>query len=62
MFALAGSLPQIKRLYVYDWSGGTTSTRFDAGLTNSREQPRAGYIVVCRQLHAANCGVKIASN
>ncbi len=62
MFALAGSLPQIRRLYVYDWSGGTTSTRFDAGLTNSREQPRAGYVVVCRQLHAANCGVKIASN
>jgi hypothetical protein len=62
MFALAGSLPQIKRLYVYDWTGGTSSTRFDAGLTNSHEQPRAGYVVVCRQLHAANCGVKIASN
>ncbi len=62
MFALAGSVPQVKRLYVYDWSGGTSSTRFDAGLTNSREQPRAGYIVVCRQLHAVNCGVKIASN
>jgi hypothetical protein len=62
MFALAGSVPQIKRLYVYDWSGGTSSTRFDAGLTNSHEQPRAGYVVVCRQLHAANCGVKIASN
>jgi hypothetical protein len=62
MFALAGSLPQIKRLYVYDWSGGTSSTRFDAGLTNVHEQPRAGYVVVCRQLRGANCGVKIASN
>jgi hypothetical protein len=62
MFALTGSVAQIKRLYVYDWSGGTSSTRFDAGLTNSHEQPRAGYVVVCRQLHAANCGVKIASN
>jgi hypothetical protein len=62
MFALAGSVAQVKRLYVYDWSGGTSSTRFDAGLTNSHEQPRAGYVVVCRQLHAANCGVKIASN
>jgi hypothetical protein len=62
MFALAGSVAQIKRLYVYDWSGGTSSTRFDAGLTNDHEQPRAGYVVVCRQLHAANCGVKIASN
>jgi hypothetical protein len=63
MFALAGALPQIKRVYVYDWTKGTSAyTRFDAGLTNSREQPRAGYVVVCRQLRAASCGVKIASN
>jgi len=62
MFALAGSVPQIKRLYIYDWNGGTASTRFDAGLTNAREQPRAGYVVVCRALRAAKCGVKIASN
>jgi len=63
MFALAGALPQIKRLYVYDWSKGTTSSiKFDAGLTNAHEQPRAGYVVVCRQLHAAKCGVKIAGN
>jgi hypothetical protein len=63
MFALAGALPQIKRLYVYDWTRGTSSyTRFDAGLTNAKEQPRAGYVVVCRQLRAAKCGVKIASN
>jgi hypothetical protein len=63
MFALAGALPQIKRLYVYDWTKGTAaSTKFDAGLTNAREQPRAGYVVVCRQLRAARCGVKIASN
>ncbi len=63
MFSLAGALPQVKRLYVYDWTRGTSGyTRFDAGLTNAREQPRAGYVVVCRQLHAANCGVKIASN
>jgi hypothetical protein len=62
MFALAGSVPQIKRLYIYDWNGGTASTRFDAGLTNAREQPRAGYVVVCRALRAAKCGVKTASN
>jgi hypothetical protein len=62
MFALAGSVPQIKRLYIYDWNGGTASTRFDAGLTNAREQPRAGYVVVCRALHAARCGVRIAGN
>jgi len=62
MFGLAGSLPQVKRLYIYDWTGGTSSTRFDAGLTNPRGRPRAGYVVVCRALHAAKCGVKIASN
>ncbi len=62
MFAVAGAHPQIKRMYIYDWTGGTSSTRFDAGLTNAHEQPRAGYVVVCRQLHAAKCGVKIASN
>ncbi|HSZ14751.1 MAG TPA: hypothetical protein VK790_12025 [Solirubrobacteraceae bacterium] len=63
MFSLAGALPQVKRLYVYDWTRGTSGfTRFDAGLTNAKEQPRAGYVVVCRQLRAAKCGVRIASN
>jgi hypothetical protein len=62
MFALAGAHSQIKRLYIYDWNGGNSSTRFDAGLTNAHEQPRQGYVVVCRQLHAGNCGVRIASN
>jgi hypothetical protein len=62
MFTLAGEHPQIKRLYIYDWSGGVASTRFDAGLTNAKGQPRAGYVVVCRQLHAANCSVKVADN
>lgn len=62
MFGLAGSLPQIKRLYIYDWNGGTASTRFDAGITNAHEQPRAGYVVVCRQLHAAKCGVRTVDN
>ncbi|MCW3019007.1 MAG: hypothetical protein JWN10_1315 [Solirubrobacterales bacterium] len=62
MFSLASALPQIKRLYVYAWTGGTNSTRFDAGLTNVHEQPRAGYVVVCRQLHAAKCNVKTVKN
>ena len=29
---------------------------------NAREQPRAGYVVVCRQLRAAKCGLKTARN
>ncbi len=62
MFSLAGAHSQIRRLYIYDWNGGTSSTRFDAGLTNAHEQPRQGYVVVCRELHASNCGVRIASN
>jgi hypothetical protein len=63
MFAVAGAVPQVKRLYIYDWTGGYASTRFDAGLTSAHHQPRAGYVVVCRQLHAAHCGgVKLARN
>ncbi|HUB35273.1 MAG TPA: hypothetical protein VL972_00475 [Solirubrobacteraceae bacterium] len=63
MFAVAGAVPQIKRLYIYDWTGGVTSTRFDAGLMNAHDQPRAGYVVVCKALHAARCsGFKLAKN
>jgi hypothetical protein len=62
MFRLAGVLPQVKRLYVYDWTGGVDSTRFDAGLTNTHEQPRPGYVIVCKQLRAAHCNVKTVKN
>ncbi len=62
MFAVAASEPQITRLYIYDWTGGTSSTRFDAGLMNAQYQPRPGYVVVCRHLHAARCNVKVADN
>jgi hypothetical protein len=62
MFAVAGSIPQIKRLYVYDWTGGGSSTRFDAGLMNAHDQPRPGYVVVCKQMRAAKCNVKTVKN
>jgi hypothetical protein len=62
MFGVAASQPQIKRLYIYNWLGGTNSTRFDAGLTNAHEQPRAGYVVVCKQLRAVSCSAKLARN
>jgi hypothetical protein len=62
VFSIARSQRQISRLYLYDWTGGNASTRFDAGLMNAREQPRAGYVVVCRELHAAKCSVKTARN
>jgi hypothetical protein len=62
MFSVAASLPQIKRLYIYDWSGGIPSTRFDAGLTDNHHRPRPGYVVVCRQLHAAKCNVRVSSH
>jgi hypothetical protein len=60
-FALAGAVPHVTRLYIYDWTGGVNSTRFDAGLMNAHDQPRAGYVVVCRQLHGAKCNVKTSS-
>ncbi len=61
-FGVAASNPRIKRLYIYDWTGGTASTRFDAGLTNAHYKPRPGYVVVCKQLHAAHCNVKTVDN
>jgi hypothetical protein len=62
MFAVASSQRQIKRLYIYDWTGGTASTRFDAGLMNAHDQPRQGYVVVCKQLHGAKCNVRTVKN
>jgi hypothetical protein len=62
MFGVASSVPRIKRLYVYNWVGGTPSTRFDAGLMNAHYKPRVGYVVVCKQLHAAHCNVGTVDN
>jgi hypothetical protein len=62
MFKIAASSSRVRRLYIYDWTGGYSSTRFDAGLMNAKYEPRPGYVVVCKQLHAANCNVKVAKN
>jgi hypothetical protein len=62
MFGVAASNLRIKRLYIYDWTGGTPSARFDSGLMNAHYQPRPGYVVVCKQLHAAHCNVKTVRN
>jgi hypothetical protein len=63
MFALAGISSRITRLYIYDWSGGNSRTRFDAGLTDVHHRPRAAYLIVCRELHASGCGnVRISSH
>ncbi len=62
MFSVAASQSRIKRLYIYDWTGGNASTRFDAGLTDSHHVPRPGYVVVCKKLHGAKCNVKRISN
>jgi hypothetical protein len=58
MFNVAASQSRIKRLYIYDWTGGTTRTRFDAGLTDNHHVPRPGYVVVCKKLHGAKCNVR----
>ncbi len=62
MFGVAASTPRIKRVYIYNWVGGTPSTRFDAGLMNAHYKPRPGYVVVCKQLRAAHCNVKTVEN
>ena len=62
MFAVAASQPQIKRLYIYNWIGGNSSTRFDAGLMNAHDQPRPGYVVVCQAAARREVRVKTASN
>jgi hypothetical protein len=61
MFAIASSQSRIKRLYIYDWTGGTSSTIFDSGLTDAHHHPRPGYVIVCAHLHAAHCNVKVSS-
>jgi len=58
VFGLAGSHAKIKRLYLFDWTGGTPRTRFDAGIMDARYRPRPGYVVLCRALHAARCNVR----
>ncbi len=59
--ALAASQSgQIKRVYLYNWTGGNASSRFDAGLTDAHDRPRAGYVALCRALHAAGCAVTIS--
>jgi hypothetical protein len=60
-FGLAAAFSQVKRLYLYNWTGGVGSSRFDAGLTDSRNRPRLGYVIVCRHLHGAKCGVHVSS-
>jgi len=62
VFALAGAHAQIKRLYIFDWTGGTAKTRFDAGLMDARYRPRPGYVSVCRALHAAHCVVRTVND
>jgi hypothetical protein len=60
MFRLAGSNSRIKRLYIFQWSGSTEAVRFDAGLMDPNYNPRPGYVVVCKQVHAAKCNVKVS--
>jgi hypothetical protein len=63
MFRLAGISSRIRRLYIYDWHGGTSATRFDAGLTDVHYRPRPGYLTVCVRLHASGChSVRISSH
>jgi hypothetical protein len=51
---------RIKRVYLYNWTGGTASSRFDAGLTDSHHRPRPGYVALCRAVHAHHCAVSVS--
>ena len=62
MFNVAAAHAKIKRLYIYDWTGGTAKTRFDAGLTDAHDVPRPGYVVVCKKLRGAKCNVKTSNH
>ena len=62
MFALAGVARRSSACTSTTGPAAPARTRFDAGLMNAHEQPRAGYVVVCKALHAAKCNVKIARN
>jgi hypothetical protein len=62
MFNVAAGHAKIARLYIYDWTGGNASTRFDAGLTDNHHVPRPGYVVVCKKLHGAKCNVKTSAH
>src|SRR6202046_531087 len=62
MFKIASSNSRIKRLYIFQWSGASGSARFDAGLMDPKYNPRPGYVIVCKQLHAANCRVKTSKS
>jgi hypothetical protein len=54
MFSLARSNRRIKRLYIFQWTGGNPAQeRFDAGLVNPPNglgKPRCGWYVVAHQL------------
>jgi len=50
MFKLAKSNRRLTRLYIFNWTGGQSDQRFDAGLTNPDQSPRPGYFVVRKQL------------
>jgi hypothetical protein len=62
LFHIASEHARVKRIYIYDFTGGTPTTTFDAGLTNAKGEPRPGYLVVCKQLHAAKCNLKTVEN
>ena len=52
MFKLAKSNRQIKRLYIYQWTGAVKGARFDAGVVGpDGKTKRPGYNVIKKALH-----------
>jgi hypothetical protein len=57
-FRVAHAIPQIKRLYLYNWTGARQSARWDSGITNLRLLPRPAWVVACHALRAQRCAVR----
>ena len=50
VLSIARSFRRVTRVYLYNWTGGTRSTRFDAGITTPGGRPRPAYKVLRKLL------------
>ena len=53
VLAIARGFRRVTRVYLYNWTGGTAATRFDAGITTPGGRPRPAYKVLRKLLGPA---------
>ncbi|HEV2974832.1 MAG TPA: hypothetical protein VGX69_07510 [Solirubrobacteraceae bacterium] len=61
-FNVARAIPQVKRLYLYNWTGTPQSARWDSGITNLHLLPRPAWVAACHALHAQRCAVRTSKS